>query len=339
MSDSEKREDREEIVNVKDLVVEYQSEGYAVRPLDGFSMTAAKGELVALLGPSGSGKTTLLSVLSGMVPATEGAVSIDGVNVLELGGSAMQDFRRNTIGIVFQGFNLIPSLNARENVAAPLLVAGVGRKEALARADELLAEVGMSDRVDHKPTQLSGGQQQRVAVARGLVGDPAVLLADEPTANLDLISAEAVISLLRGLRESGRTIVISTHDNRLLPACDRVIEMATAATGGAASADDEAVEPPKLEFAAGDIVFRQGDQSDFVYEIESGTVEVYRELADGGETVLATLTTGNYFGELGPLLGFPRSASIRATSDVRLTSLTSQEFKLKGVERTVATQL
>ncbi|MCL4157349.1 UNVERIFIED_CONTAM: hypothetical protein GTU68_041205 [Idotea baltica] len=300
-------------------------------------MTADKGELVALLGPSGSGKTTLLSVLSGMVPATEGSVSIDGVDVLELGGSAMQDFRRNTIGIVFQGFNLIPSLNARENVAAPLLVAGVARKEALARADELLAEVGMSDRVDHKPTQLSGGQQQRVAVARGLVGDPAVLLADEPTANLDLISAEAVISLLRGLRASGRTIVISTHDNRLLPACDRVIEMATAATGGAAA--DETVEPPRLDFAAGDVVFRQGDQSDFVYEIESGTIEVYRELADGGEKVLANLTAGNYFGELGPLLGFPRSASIRATSDVRLTSLTSQEFKLKGVERTVATQL
>lgn len=347
------------IVSVEDLVVEYQSEGYAVRPLDGFSMSADEGELVALLGPSGSGKTTLLSVLSGMVAAASGSVSIGGIDVLGLSGSALQDFRRNTIGIVFQGFNLIPSLNARENVAAPLLVAGVSRKEALARADHLLDEVGMSERAGHKPTQLSGGQQQRVAVARGLVGDPAVLLADEPTANLDLISAEAVISLLRGLRETGRTILISTHDNRLLPACDRVIEMSVAAKAGAASSTDRTANSGASsdgvgsdgvgngtpddglglrEFAAGDVIFRQGDQSDFVYEIESGTIEVYRELAEGGEELLATLTAGNYVGELGPLLGFPRSASIRATSDARLVALTSQEFKLKGVERTVGTQ-
>jgi putative ABC transport system ATP-binding protein len=335
-------------VQVDGLVVEYQSEGYAVRPLDGFSMSAERGELVALLGPSGSGKTTLLSVLSGMIPATAGSVTIDGIDVLGLSGSALQEFRRTTIGIVFQGFNLIPSLNARENVAAPLLVAGVGRTEALAKADALLAEVGMAERADHKPNQLSGGQQQRVAVARGLIGDPAVLLADEPTANLDLISAEAVISLLRGLRESGRTILISTHDNRLLPACDRVIEMsiearagaadATTASDAAASGNPSLADSPRRELAAGELLFRQGDHSDFVYEIESGTVEVYRELVDGGEEVLATRTDGNYVGELGPLLGFPRSASVRAVSDVALVALTAQEFKLKGVERTVGTR-
>ena len=331
----------ERILDVDELVVEYQSEGYSVRPLDRFSMTANRGELLALLGPSGSGKTTLLSVLSGMVPATSGAVTIDGIDVLQLSGSALQDFRRKTIGIVFQGFNLIPSLNARENVAAPLLVAGVSRKEALARADELLAEVGMAERAGHKPNQLSGGQQQRVAVARGLVGDPAVLLADEPTANLDLISAEAVISLLRGLRASGRTIVISTHDNRLLPACDRVVEMGIAPADPGSEDEADSTEghgASLIEFSAGDVVFRQGDQSDYVYEIESGTIEVYRELAGGAEEVLAELTAGNYVGELGPLLGFPRSASIRAISDVRLLPMTSQEFKLKGVERTVGTK-
>ncbi|MGI9594524.1 MAG: ABC transporter ATP-binding protein, partial [Acidimicrobiales bacterium] len=153
------------VVSVEDLVVEYQSEGYAVRPLDGFSMSADEGELVALLGPSGSGKTTLLSVLSGMVPATSGTVTIDGVDVLRLAGSDLQNYRRNRIGIVFQGFNLIHSLNARENVAAPLLVAGISRSRALVRADALLDEVGMSDRGSHRPTELSGGQQQRVAVA------------------------------------------------------------------------------------------------------------------------------------------------------------------------------
>lgn len=325
-----------EIVTVNDLVVEYQSEGYAIRPLDGFSMSADQGELVALLGPSGSGKTTLLSVLSGMVPATSGSVSIDGIDVLKLSGSALQEYRRNRIGIVFQGFNLIPSLNARENVAAPLLVAGTSRSKALARADALLEEVGMADRGGHRPTQLSGGQQQRVAVARGLIADPAVLLADEPTANLDLISAEAVISLLRRLRASGRTIVISTHDNRLLPAVDRVVEMSAMA---GPDTEEQSGEGPQVSFSSGDVIFRQGDASDYVYEIESGTIEVYRELADGVEETLATLTTGNYVGELGPLLGFPRSASIRATSDVQLVALTAQEFKLKGVERTVGTAL
>lgn len=325
-----------EIVSVNDLVVEYQSEGYAIRPLDGFSMSADQGELVALLGPSGSGKTTLLSVLSGMVPATSGSVSIDGIDVLKLSGSALQEYRRNRIGIVFQGFNLIPSLNARENVAAPLLVAGTSRSKALARADDLLEEVGMADRGGHRPTQLSGGQQQRVAVARGLIADPAVLLADEPTANLDLISAEAVISLLRRLRASGRTIVISTHDNRLLPAVDRVVEMSAMA---GPDAEEQSGQEPQVSFSSGDVIFRQGDASDYVYEIESGTIEVYRELADGVEETLATLTTGNYVGELGPLLGFPRSASIRATSDVQLVALTAQEFKLKGVERTVGTAL
>jgi putative ABC transport system ATP-binding protein len=320
------------IVSVDDLVVEYRAEGYVVKPLDGFSMTADQGELVALLGPSGSGKTTLLSVLSGMIPAAGGSVTIDGIDVLGLKGSALQDFRRNRLGIVFQGFNLIPSLNARENVAAPLLVAGRKRAEALARADELLAEVGMSERADHKPNRLSGGQQQRVAVARGLVADPSVLLADEPTANLDLISAEAVIALLRRLRAAGRTIIISTHDNRLLPAVDRVVEMGHAPDE---TAGDGASTQVTLK--AGDLLFRQGDNGNLVYEIEQGSIEVFRELADGSEEPLATLSGGNYVGELGPLLGFPRSATVRAKSDAILRAMTVQEFKQQGVERTLGT--
>ena len=314
------------ILSVDGLVVEYATDGYAVRPLDGFSMEAGAGELVGLLGPSGSGKTTLLSVLSGMIPATAGSVRMQELDVLSLRGTALQDYRRNRIGIVFQGFNLLPSLSARENVAAPLLVAGTSKAEALRRSDQLLEEVGMADRRDHKPKQLSGGQQQRVAVARGLVADPPLLLADEPTANLDLISAESVISLLRGLREAGRTIVISTHDNRLLPAIDRIVEMAPSD-----QAPDSA--PASIELAAGDTLFRQGDTSDFVYEIAAGDVDVLREQADGSEEHLATLTTGNYVGELGPLLGFPRSATVRARTDARLTPLTVQEFKLQGLDR------
>ncbi|MEM7321624.1 MAG: ATP-binding cassette domain-containing protein [Actinomycetota bacterium] len=318
----------EPVVRIQDLVVEYETDGYAVRPLDGFNMDAEPGQLVGLLGPSGSGKTTLLSALGGMVPAKEGRVSVEGIDVLSLRGAALRDYRRNTIGIVFQGFNLLPSLSARENVAAPLLVAGTGRREALRRADQLLEEVGIADRSEHRPAQLSGGQQQRVAVARGLVANPPLLLADEPTANLDLISAEAVISLLRRLRESGRTIIISTHDNRLLPAIDRIVEMAPSGAD-----EDTSTTPDDRTLAAGEVLFQQGDSSDFVYEIQTGSLEVVRELTDGTEEHLATLTTGNYVGELGPLLGFPRSATVRTSDGATLRAMTVQEFKLQGLDR------
>ena len=310
---------RPSLVRIENLVVEYASERYTVRPLDGFELDSPPGQLIALLGPSGSGKTTLLSILSGMIPATSGSVVVDGIDVLSLSGSALEDYRRNTIGIVFQGFNLIPSLTARENVAAPLLVAGVKRKEALARAEALLAEVGLEERADHMPKHLSGGQQQRVAVARGLVGDPKVLLADEPTANLDHISAEAVVQLLRSLRDRGRTIIISTHDDRLLPAMDQVVymtpehEAATAAQG-------------ELTLVPGEVLFRQGSQSDYIYDILDGTVDIVREFSDGTETVIAQRSAGAYVGELGPLLGFPRSAQVRAQSAVTLQPLTITEY-------------
>lgn len=307
------------LVAVDDLVVEYTTDRYTVRPLDGFTMHAAPGRLVALSGPSGSGKTTLLSILSGMVEATQGQVRVDDINVLALRGNNLEQYRRETIGIVFQGFNLIPSLNARENVAAPLLLAGAKRKPALARADELLHEVGLADRGDHKPAHLSGGQQQRVAVARGLVGDPMVLLADEPTANLDHISAESVIELLRRLRDRGRTIIISTHDDRLLPAVDQVVAM---------SPDHKIPEVmmTEVKLVPGEILFRQSSQSDYIYSILEGTVDIVREYADGNTAVIATREQGAYVGELGPMLGFPRSATVRAQGRVKLLPLTIEQF-------------
>ena len=305
---------------VDSVTVEYVTDGYSVKSLDSFSMKAAPGELVALVGPSGSGKTTLLSVLSGMVPTTSGTVQMNGVDVLALSGRALENYRRRDIGIVFQGFNLLPSLTARENVAAPLLVAGVSKRDALDRADDLLIDVGMGDRLRHKPRELSGGQQQRVAVARGLAADPALLLADEPTANLDHISAEAVIGLLRELRSAGRTILISTHDTRLLPAVDRIVEMT-----GSLPAMTASVEP--IGLSDGQTLFRQGDASDLVYSVERGTVEVVREFADGREEILTVLTAPGYVGELGPLLGFPRSATVRARGDATLRAFTAAEFK------------
>lgn len=306
---------------VTDLVKEYEGDGYVVRPLDHLSFTAAPGELVVLLGPSGSGKSTLLSCLGGMLSPTSGSISLNDIDVTGSHKKHLDDYRKHHVGFVFQGFNLIPSLSARENVAVPLIVSKVcSRAEALVRADELLERVGLGDRGKHKPSQLSGGQQQRVAVARGLVTNPALLIADEPTANLDHIQAEAVIGLFRELRSQGRVIVVSTHDSRLIPVADRVVRMTP-----------EGIEPDKgsheVSFSAGSEIFQQEDPPEYVYTITSGEIEIVRELADGGREHLAALVAGQYFGELGAMLGFPRSATAIATTDVVLTAMPPHEFR------------
>ena len=159
-------------VVVSDLVVEYVTEGYVIRPLNGLSFEVEQGELVVLLGPSGSGKTTLLSCLGGMLRPTAGSIQMNGTDVTGLSAADLGQYRRNEVGFVFQAFNLIPSLSAKENVAVPLLVGGMKRSEAMSRAEAMLKEVGLEDRMNHKPSKLSGGQQQRVAVARGLIHQP-----------------------------------------------------------------------------------------------------------------------------------------------------------------------
>lgn len=313
-------------VVVQNLVKEYRSDSYVVRVLDDLSFEAAAGELVVLLGPSGSGKTTLLSCLGAMLSPTSGSIEVGGTQLTELTGSRRDAYRRDRVGFVFQGFNLIPSLSARENVAVPLLInKGVSRRAAFERADALLTRVGLGDRAGHKPSQLSGGQQQRVAVARGLVTDPFLLIADEPTANLDHIQAEAVIALLRELRDDGRVIVVSTHDSRLVPVADRVVQMAP----GGATAETGRSE---VRYAPGETIFLQGQHADLVYVVEEGEVLIHRDTPDGDEDHLATITVGNYFGELGALMGFPRSASARALTETRLTAMGANEFR-QTVER------
>ncbi len=309
-------------LEVEDLVVEFVHDGYSVRPLDGISFTAPAGELVVLLGPSGCGKTTLLSVVGGILTPTSGSVRLGDIDVTALSSRALERYRRDEVGFVFQAFNLIPSLSARENVAIPMILTGRDRTAALARADELLETVGLADRAGHKPAKLSGGQQQRVAVARGLGHDPPLLLADEPTANLDHIQAEGVIRLLRDLRSSGRSIVVSTHDARLVPIADRIVQMLP---------DQPTVDEPSraVSVTAGATVFEQGDPSDVVYVVEAGEIAIVRVLADGSEQVLATLGPGQYFGELGPLLGFPRSAAARAVTAAELTAYDPRVFRDK----------
>jgi len=307
---------------VDELVVEYVHDGYAIRPLDGLSFAAQSGEIVVLLGPSGSGKTTLLSCLGGILTPTSGSIRLGDLDVTAIKGKGLSAFRRDQIGFVFQAFNLIPSLTARENIAMPLLLSGHGRTESLARADELLDEVGLADRGNHVPGKLSGGQQQRVAVARGLGHNPPLLLADEPTANLDHIQAEAIIRLLQGLRSEGRMIVVSTHDARLVPIADKIVQMAP-------HIDAEEQPTHQVTLAAGESLFEQGDRSDLVYVIVSGEVDIIRVLADGSEEQLNRLGPDQYFGELGPFLDFPRSASVRAHTAVELTAYSPRVFREK----------
>jgi putative ABC transport system ATP-binding protein len=311
---------------VTDLVVEFIHDGYAIRPLDELSFQAQSGELVVLLGPSGCGKTTLLSCLGGILTPTSGTIQLGATDVTGLKGGDLDKYRREDIGFVFQAFNLIPSLTARENIAIPLTLTGRSRKEAFARADELLQQVGLSERSGHLPSRLSGGQMQRVAVARGLGHNPPLLLADEPTANLDHIQAEAIIRLLQGLRDDGRMIVVSTHDPRLVPIADRIVHMVP---------PDQHEERPTHEvtYSAGESIFEQGDPADLVYVIQSGEVDVIRVLADGGEELLTKLGPDMYFGELGPFLGFPRSASVRATTDLVLTAYSPRIFREKVLHK------
>jgi putative ABC transport system ATP-binding protein len=307
-------------LRVKDLVVEYVNDGYAVRPLDGLTFDAEPGELVVLLGPSGSGKTTLLSCLGGILTPTAGTIMLGDLDITGLSGGELDQYRRTKVGIVFQAFNLIPSLTARENIAVPLMLTGRSRRDAFRRADELLEKVGLSDRAQHRPSRLSGGQQQRVAVARGLGQDPQLLLADEPTANLDYIQAEGVIRLLQGLRDQGRVIVVSTHDARLVPIADRIVKMAP-------DADPGHLPTHEVSYPGGTSIFEQGDQSEYVYTITSGDVEIVRVMADGVEEVLNELHPGQYFGELGAFLGFPRTASARALNDVVLVAYDPRVFR------------
>jgi len=206
------------------LSMRYVAAGAEVSVLDDLSLAVARGERVAIVGPSGSGKTTLLLLLTGLEQASAGSARIDGESLDALDDDGRADLRRERIGIVFQSFHLIPSLTAAENVALPMDIAG--RSGGRAAAQAMLERVGLGARVDHYPMQLSGGEQQRVAIARALVHEPSLLVADEPTGNLDERSGETIVELLFALnREAGTTLVLVTHDPALAARCDRTLHL------------------------------------------------------------------------------------------------------------------
>jgi putative ABC transport system ATP-binding protein len=216
----------DEIVALRGVTRTYQARDIAVNALVDATLTVRRGDFVAIVGPSGSGKTTLMNVVGCLDRPTSGTCAIDGTDVATLDDDDLARLRSRTIGFVFQSFNLLPRTSALDNVATPLLYQGVRRRDREARARAVLERLGLGDRLRHEPSQLSGGQQQRVAIARALVTEPALILADEPTGNLDSHTGAEMLALLRDLNRGGRTIVMITHDASVAAAASRQVHIA-----------------------------------------------------------------------------------------------------------------
>lgn len=214
------------VIELKNVEKTYNDSEVKVHAVRGVDLTFEEGEFTAIVGPSGSGKTTLLNMLGGLDKPTSGEIMIGGIRISELKGSKLIDFRLHNIGFVFQSYNLIPVLTAKENVEFIMQMQGAPNKQRYQRAKELLESVGLGDRLNSRPSKLSGGQQQRVAVARALASKPKFILADEPTANLDTQSTENLLDIMEKLNhEAGMTFIFSTHDQRVVNKAHRVITL------------------------------------------------------------------------------------------------------------------
>jgi putative ABC transport system ATP-binding protein len=214
------------VIELRDLQRYYKMGAETVKALDGVDLEIQRGEYVSIVGPSGSGKTTLFNLIGGLDKPTKGSVFIDGVDISQLDAYELAWLRCRKIGYIFQNFNLIQVLTALENVSLPTVFAGTPHDEGLKKAEKLLDQVGLGGRLHHRPTELSAGQQQRVAIARALANDPAIILADEPTGNLDLNTGMEIIDLLHGLNKmKGLTLVAATHDLKMIKASDRIVWM------------------------------------------------------------------------------------------------------------------
>ena len=213
------------MIRLENITKTYEKHGQTLRALEDVSLHVPKGDFLAITGPSGSGKTTLMNILGCLDRPTGGKYLLEGTTVEGLGGAAAADIRNRKIGFIFQSFNLIGSMSALENVELPLVLRGESRKIRRQKALEALARVGLQDRAGHRPAELSGGQQQRVAIARVLAAQPPLILADEPTGNLDGVTSREILSILRQLHGEGQTIVMITHDDGIAAAAPRQMRM------------------------------------------------------------------------------------------------------------------
>ncbi len=219
---SQSKRIRQVHIKVSDLVKIYRTGDISVHALKGVDLEVRPGEIIAIMGPSGSGKTTLLNLIGGIDKPTAGSILVNGVDITKYSESRLRLYRLYTVGYIFQFFNLVPTLTVLENIVLPMLIAGWEKKKAIERAKELLKEVDLFGKENRFPEELSGGERQRVAVAVALANDPPLILADEPTGELDIVNAEKVVSLLVNLARNGKTIVVSTHDPRVARMTDRI---------------------------------------------------------------------------------------------------------------------
>lgn len=321
----------------------------AKQVLYNINFTVNAGEIVIMTGPSGSGKTTLLTLMGALRSVQEGSIRFYGTELRGLDLSRQVAVRQD-IGFIFQSHNLFESLTARQNVYMAMELREISPEEKARRAEHVLGTLGLVNRMDYKPAKLSGGQRQRVAIARALVNNPALVLADEPTAALDRDSGRTVIDLLKEHAQQRRcAIVIVTHDNRIIDAADRIVSL----TDGAITSDldvrrtlyicqfikdcpifsgmspndltDVAQKMEQARFEPGEAIIRQGEIGDRFYLIRTGEVDVTVE-KDGETRHLAKLSSGEFFGETALLRGEPRNATVRAREEVELFTLSKDEF-------------
>lgn len=312
-------------LRASDLVIEYAAnDGEVVRPINRLNLNIKAGSLVVLLGPSGCGKTTLLSCIGGILSPSSGHIQFGAVEVTALSRRELSLYRRRTVGIVFQAFNLVASLTALENVMVPLWAAGKTQWAAQQRAGELLRRIGLHDRLAYRPGHLSGGQQQRVAVARALALDPPLILADEPTAQLDFSRADEVMQLLRGLATGDRVVMVATHDTRFLSLADQVIQLESSSAPSPRKREAVRLKP-------GSVLLEKGSIEDLIYIVSDGEAEIVpkgapkRARADEGSLKIGA--AGNYAGELGPVFRVPGGASVRPRTEATVIGYTVEAFR------------
>ncbi len=328
-------------IELKQLVKAYHTPAGDFQALKGIDVRIQKGEFVAVVGKSGSGKSTLINMLSGIDRPTSGEIIIDGTAIHGFSEDHMAAWRGRNLGIIFQFFQLLPTLTLAENVMLPMdlnnTLPGTQRR---ARAVQLLERVGLADQADKLPAAVSGGQQQRAAIARALANDPPLLVADEPTGNLDTRSTQQIFALFRELVAQGKTIVMVTHDDDLARQVDRMILIAdgevvneSVVQAFAALAHDQILEiTQKVQpsvYAPGATIIKQGESGDSFYIITSGTVDVFIQHPQGHPVWVNQLRQGQYFGEMALVGNGLRTSTVRAAADaqVSVVSMNADEFR------------
>jgi putative ABC transport system ATP-binding protein len=328
------------LIDLHQVEKTYQSAAGSFTALKRVDLQIDRGEFVAIIGKSGSGKSTLINMVTGIDRPTSGEVLVGGVPVHTLSEGQMAAWRGRNLGIIFQFFQLLPALSIIENVMLPMDFCNMYTpRERPERAMQLLAQVEMAEQAHKLPSAVSGGQQQRVAIARALANDPPVLIADEPTGNLDSKTANAVFQLFAGLVANGKTVVMVTHDSDLAKRVDRAVIVADGAIVNEYVAkalatltmDQLALVTRQLEartFTPGAPIISQGEPADQFYIITKGQVEILLHHPDGQAIVVTTMGAGQYFGEIGLLRGGARTATVRASGEgnVEVVALDRAEF-------------